>query len=303
MANLEGKCVHLESTVDHLHAKLERSAEVAEKPHIAFATTATPNHDVQHLEKQLRSVRAEKISLEQRLETWRAKAEDLRDAKERGEDRINQLESELQRSETRANAARVELDNNRAHLESTSQDNFLREELARLRRENDNLSQRLKEATRKITILESDKTELETKIEKRIMTSTSSKEHVRSQIPLTSSHQQHHHMLKIKLAEQETERQRRKVRALEDQLAELERAHGSRIQELLAERRKEKDRQSLRQREATMRSEEALAAKERIYKERIRGLEEQIETLRDQLSKELKRRQILISGKVFFFDI
>merc|ERR1712141_444862 len=34
---------------------------------------------------------------------------------------------------------------------------------------------------------------------------------------------------------------------------------------------------------------------ERIYKERINGLEAQIETLRDQLDKELKRRKIFIS--------
>ena len=127
--------------------------------------------------------------------------------------------------------------------------------------------------------------------------------HVRHQIPMTSSspapaspHSHHHHALKLKLSEQEVERQRRKVRTLEHQLSELERAHGSRIQEFLQERRKEKDREATRLREAATRADEALTAKERIYKERIVGLESQIETLRDQLSKEMKRRQLLISG-------
>ena len=128
--------------------------------------------------------------------------------------------------------------------------------------------------------------------------------HVRHQIPMTSSspapasspHSHHHHALKLKLSEQEVERQRRKVRTLEHQLSELERAHGSRIQEFLQERRKEKDREATRLREAATRSDEALTAKERIYKERIMGLESQIETLRDQLSQEMKRRQLLISG-------
>ena len=64
----------------------------------------------------------------------------------------------------------------------------------------------------------------------------------------------------------------------------------------MAERRKEKERENLRLRESSMRAEEALTAKERIYRERIHGLEQQIETLRDQLSKEMKRRQLLISG-------
>ena len=57
------------------------------------------------------------------------------------------------------------------------------------------------------------------------------------------------------------------------------------------------DRDSVRMKESALRAEEALTAKERIYKERILGLEGQIETLRDQLSKEMKRRQLLISGE------
>ena len=42
--------------------------------------------------------------------------------------------------------------------------------------------------------------------------------------------------------------------------------------------------------------EEGLKARERIYKERIRGLEEQVEVLKDQLSKEMRRRKVFIAG-------
>ena len=79
-------------------------------------------------------------------------------------------------------------------------------------------------------------------------------------------------------------------------MSELETAHGTRIQELLCERRKEKEKEQRRHKVALDRAGESLAAREQIYKERIRGLEEQIEMLRDQLGKELRRRQIFIEG-------
>ena len=77
---------------------------------------------------------------------------------------------------------------------------------------------------------------------------------------------------------------------------DLEQAHTTRIQEFLSERRREKERDNQRARESALRTEESMASKERIYKERVKGLEEQVETLRDQLSKEIKRRQTLISS-------
>lgn len=43
--------------------------------------------------------------------------------------------------------------------------------------------------------------------------------------------------------------------------------------------------------------ESSLTAKEKIYKERIRGLEQQVGVLKEQLSKEMRRRQVFISGK------
>ena len=43
--------------------------------------------------------------------------------------------------------------------------------------------------------------------------------------------------------------------------------------------------------------ETSLAAREKIYKERIRGLEQQVEVVKDQLSKEMRRRQVFISSE------
>ena len=44
--------------------------------------------------------------------------------------------------------------------------------------------------------------------------------------------------------------------------------------------------------------ETSLSAREKIFKERIVGLEGQVDVLKDQLSKEMRRRQTLIAGSV-----
>jgi len=116
---------------------------------------------------------------------------------------------------------------------------------------------------------------------------------LRASVAVTNSSEQ---MIRVKLLEQENERYVRKIKGLESQLSELERVHGGRIQELLSDRRRERDKENHRQREALRQMEEGLKARERIYKERIRGLEEQVEVLKDQLAKEMRRRKVFIAG-------
>lgn len=104
-------------------------------------------------------------------------------------------------------------------------------------------------------------------------------------------------VVKLKIMEQENERLLRKIGGLEGQLKELERVHGDRVQELLRERRRERDKENARQKEALRHVENSLAARERIYKERIAALEQQVDSLKEQLSKELRRRQVFLSSK------
>ena len=80
-------------------------------------------------------------------------------------------------------------------------------------------------------------------------------------------------------------------------IQDLERVHGERIQELLRERRRERDKENGRQKEAIKQMETSLSAREKIYKERIRGLEQQVEVVKDQLAKEMRRRQVFISSE------
>ena len=213
---LEDKCANLEATVDQLHHELKKEAiaEQEVRP-IKIISALSDNLQLDRLESQIKSLKGEKVLLEQRLGSWKKKAEDLKESKERSEERISTLENELQCSESRANALKIEIETKRSQMENSTNDNYFKEELARHRRENESLYQKLQEANRKLRFLESDKAELETKLEKsrqRTSSSMSSEIDSRSPIPLVggATKNQHHNLLKVKLAEQETERQRRK---------------------------------------------------------------------------------------------
>ena len=127
---------------------------------------------------------------------------------------------------------------------------------------------------------------------------------VRTQIPLLSgrggggaeSPDCGEHLVRIRLLEQEVERHLRRVASLEQQLAELEAQHGARVEELLGERRLERERDHGRHASSLKQLEHSLNSRERMYKERITGLEDQVTALRDQLTKEARTRRSYIAN-------
>ena len=107
----------------------------------------------------------------------------------------------------------------------------------------------------------------------------------------------HHHtenLLKIRNLEQDNDRLLRKIRGLEQQLCDLELLHGQRVQELLHERRQEREKENRKQKELFDHLENSQNSREKVLKERIYGLEKQVELLKEQLGKEIKRRQTFI---------
>ena len=117
-----------------------------------------------------------------------------------------------------------------------------------MRKENSKLQQNLHDLAKKLSRTESDKREWEKKAKFSASAASGPKRlqnenHVRSQIPLVGGRSPlspaggHHvhgeSLVKVRLLEQENERLLRKIRALEQQLSELELLHGKRVQELL----------------------------------------------------------------------
>ena len=64
------------------------------------------------------------------------------------QEKIEQLQSDLQRSESRANQLELQLQASKSYLESNANDNYLREELSRLRRESNQAKDKTKEMSK-----------------------------------------------------------------------------------------------------------------------------------------------------------
>lgn len=89
-------------------------------------------------------------------------------------------------------------------------------------------------------------------------------------------------------AEQELQDAQRQIALLQAQLGELEQNHI--VSEQSARLREDAQREAERLRISQREAERALAARERVHRQRIKGLEEQVSTLKDQLQQEIRRR-------------
>ncbi|KAG9353126.1 hypothetical protein JZ751_017702 [Albula glossodonta] len=76
---------------------------------------------------------------------------------------------------------------------------------------------------------------------------------------------------------------------MQTQLSEMEQSHS--ISEGSARLRDEAQREAERLRIAQREAERTLAARERAHRHRVKGLEEQVSTLKEQLQQEMRRRQ------------
>ena len=316
---LEDKCNNLSVTVDNLNVQLDKSLK---NENILHDKLADLNQDVNakdvksfeteekntKLQRQLERLKVEKQGLEDQLE---ASQLSLQESKKRifNLDRdLDESQTALQKSESKTNQLQLSLQASKTNLESRSQDQYLKDELSRMRKENDNLMDQVQELSKRLTMLDRDKKEIERKLHQQQQKyyhqqqkpDLDQVDHVRSQIPLLGghgSHHAHHHtenLLKIRNLEQDNDRLLRKIRGLEQQLSDLELLHGQRVQELLHERRQEREKENRKQKELFDHLESSQNSREKVLKERIYGLEKQVELLKDQLSKEIKRRQTFI---------
>merc|ERR1712187_496923 len=88
----------------------------------------------------------------------------------------------------------------------------------------------------------------------------------------------------VKGIETELSALQKRTHELEALLADQEQGHARRILELTSRHRQEADAKMERLRSAHAQAERTLESRERSHRQRIRGLEEQITTLKDQLA-------------------
>ena len=261
---MEDKCSSLSVTVDNLNVQLEKSLKNESLLHDKLADL---NHDVTaqdfkaseteeknaKLMRNLERVKSEKHVLEDQLEASQLSVQESRKRVLYLERDLEESQTALQKAESKANHLDLSLQASQSRLESNNVDEFLKDELSRVRRENEGLLEQVQDLSKRLTMLDRDKKDIEKKlmsIKVQRGTSTDHLDHVRSQIPLVSGGHAHaEQMVKIKSLEQDNERLVRKIRGLEQQLSDLELLHGKRVQELLSDRRAEREKESRKQAE------------------------------------------------------
>jgi len=92
------------------------------------------------------------------------------------------------------------------------------------------------------------------------------------------------------------------VQELQKMLADTENQHAQRLMELSSRNRKESDLETERIRTSHLQTEKTLQVRERNHRTQIKGLEEQIANLRDQLSTEIRKRQNFINHSMTVGD-
>uniref|UniRef100_A0A3P9BZZ5 Ciliary rootlet coiled-coil, rootletin n=1 Tax=Maylandia zebra TaxID=106582 RepID=A0A3P9BZZ5_9CICH len=100
----------------------------------------------------------------------------------------------------------------------------------------------------------------------------------------------------LNTAEQELQEAQQQILMLQTQLAEMEQSHS--LCESLVRQREEAQREAERLRTSFRDIERTLGTRERAHRHRVKGLEEQVSTLKEQLQQEMKRRQPSLPSSV-----
>ena len=87
----------------------------------------------------------------------------------------------------------------------------------------------------------------------------------------------------------------KQVQELQCQLSEAEQQYAQKLIDLTTRNRKESELELERIRSSQVQSERQLESREKCHRQRIKCLEEQIATLRDQLSREIRNRQTFLT--------
>ncbi|TNN74181.1 putative ciliary rootlet coiled-coil protein 2 [Liparis tanakae] len=95
----------------------------------------------------------------------------------------------------------------------------------------------------------------------------------------------------VRCLEQELAAKQSELQAVQAQVSQLEHAHAQRLLEVTARHHQELDLDTDRLRESQFQAEHALETREKAHRQRVKCLEEQVLTLKEQLDQETRRRQ------------
>jgi len=205
--------------------------------------------------------------------------------------RRNELDGQLRQSSTLA-VQRQEVEQdltqklNRAHTEKAA----MSERVASLQRALNGMETEKREVERNANRLDKDKSALRKTLDKVEREKLKTEE-----IATKTVHQRGELDHAFRRLEEENIDLVRQIQNLQAHLAQVEQTHSSRLLDITTRHRAETEMEVDRLRSVALQAERTLEARERAHRQRVKGLEEQVSTLKDQMGQEVRKRQQFIS--------
>ncbi|CAD6231744.1 GSCOCG00001565001-RA-CDS [Cotesia congregata] len=307
-SGLEERCASLKSTIEQLNLCLERAAateselksEINSMRRTIMENNAqmqSINDRVKQLQKQLANADNERRVVSERLDVAQQSVMELKHANQTLMDQNSRLQNDLANNEVQRSGLESQLRLATWPQESPSnKDDEVVRQLHAVQRDRSEMRGKLDALNDKVRLLEVDKRNLERQLASARASGGRSKSYERPEkahVELMGSN------VSVDLLEQENRDLRLKIRRLETLLAEKEAEH-VRCKTLHSHshsaRDSSRDRMAEieRLRAAQLQAEKLLEAREQSHRQQVLRLENQIQLLREQLSQEIKRRQLYV---------
>ncbi|CAF4826729.1 unnamed protein product [Rotaria sp. Silwood1] len=310
----EEKCQSLQLSVDRLSLTLakveEGESSLKTRVQSLNQTLSQTNYQAADLQQKLGSLQsalqgseADRRVLQDKLEQSRSQISELKKQNHELLERVHHLQNEVTDSDMRRHELENQLRNTNTLLvqrqESeqeaiqkisilTSDRQALQEKNALLQRQLGNLDLEKREAERSKLRLEKDKNVLKKTLDKVERERVVTEDILRSWDRAEFDRQ-------FRRLEEENQALQKQVEHLQAALNESEQQHAQRLIDLTTRNRRETEAETERIRTSQTAAERALEAREKAHRARVKGLEEQITTLKEQLHQEMRKRQTFLT--------
>nr|VZI02769.1 unnamed protein product [Spirometra erinaceieuropaei] len=316
----ENRISELNSSVERLTQMCNRNAMTESEAKDQAERLTTRVNELQHenaemherlavLQRQLTASDHENRILQERNDNTQSSLYECKNQMQQMHDRIQKLQTEL--SEGDLLRSELETQNRQLNNQLGEQDNVqkdLLQQLLTLQCNKENVMEKLSALTKSNTECEKEKADLEAELKQqksemqqlRKTLDRMNKERMREKEASSRLLSSQDDVKKnVRQLEEENLELRRHLQRLQAQIILQDEAHMNQLEEVSKRKNAKIEAELEKKCSALMHSEKVLQAKERSHRQRIKGLEEQIRTLSDQLTQEISRRHLYMStGKL-----
>ncbi|CAH8473751.1 unnamed protein product [Heterobilharzia americana] len=315
--DLESKSQSLQLTVDRLGTALAKTEELesSSKDKVQQLNSSLSEHNqtilelqerLVHLQKALTNSENDRRIIQERLDNTRTVLHDQKHQNQQLGERIQSLQSELSDAELRRSELESQIRQTNNILDKRQEnEQELNKQLQTILRERQELLERVSSLQRNLTDVENMRDQLmrsSNHLEKdrhnlrRHLEKAEREKQQNEEIANKSNLDRTELEITLRRLEEENADRRKQIQFLQLKLVEMEQAHTKHLHELASRHRAESELEMERLRCGKAQAERALEARERAHKQRVRALEEQLASFKDQTILDANRPQQLVSS-------